>query len=97
MPQIVYEILSLLGALIRMLGLLMFGLGIGWFALEGFRKSQQNWQLQIAVFLGLVALSGIMIYTLYYNAPSALGLYGIGFGVAMFLWGIPKKKDDKQN
>jgi hypothetical protein len=52
MPDLLIQILNLLGAVLRLIGLLIFGLGMGWFALEAFRK--ENWQLQIAVFLGFV-------------------------------------------
>jgi hypothetical protein len=93
MPQIVYEILDLLGALIRLLGLLVFGLGAGWFMLEVFRKGQQAWQLQLAIFLGFC---GLAIAMAYFTTAGALGGFGIGVGVAMFVWGMPKPKKEKE-
>jgi hypothetical protein len=93
MPQIVYEILDLLGALIRLLGMTVFGLGAGWFMLEVFRKGLQAWQLQIAIFLGFC---GLAIAMAYFTTAGALGGFGIGVGVAMFVWGMPKPKKEKE-
>jgi hypothetical protein len=93
MPQIVYEILDLLGALIRLLGMTVFGLGAGWFMLEVFRKGQQAWQLQLALFLGFC---GLAIAMAYFTTAGALGGFGIGVGVAMFVWGMPKPKKEKE-
>ncbi len=90
--QIVIDILS---ALLRLLGMLVFGLAAGWLVLEFLRKAQQTWELQIAIFLGFVGLAIAMARFL---APAALGGFGIGFGVAIFLWGLqraPKDKDDQ--
>jgi len=94
MPQIVYEILDLLGALIRLLGMAVFGLGAGWFVLEVFRKGQQAWQLQLALFLGFC---GLAIALAYFTTAGALGGFGIGVGAAMFVWGMqkPKKKEEE--
>jgi len=95
MPQIVYEILDLLGALIRLLGMTVFGLGAGWFMLEVFRKGQQAWQLQLAIFLGFC---GLAIAMAYFTTAGALGGFGIGVGVAMFVWGMrkPKKEEEEE-
>jgi len=93
-PRILFDILFLLGWLIRILGLLVFGVGFGWFVVEVFRKGQQNWQLQIATFLGFVGLTIAMSYFLG-DAPASLGAFGIGAGAALLFWGIPKKSAKK--
>ena len=91
MPKIVYEIISLLVAIIRFLGLGVFGVGIGWLVLDLLKK--EAWQLQIAVFLGLISLVIAMaMYT-----PGGLAGFAIGFGVAIFAWGLPKKKKDEKS
>jgi hypothetical protein len=84
-------VVDLLGALLRMIGMALLGLGASWLTLEFFRKAQQEWQLQIALFLGFV---GLLIAMAIYLAPAALGGFGIGVGVAMFLWGMPKKQPE---
>jgi hypothetical protein len=93
MPTIVYDILALLGSLIRLLGMAVFGLGAGWFVLEVFHKGQQVWQLQLALFLGFC---GLAIALAYFTTAGALGAFGIGVGVAMFIWGMPKPKKKEE-
>jgi len=86
--------LDIIGALIRLIGMVLLGLGVGWLILEFLRKADQVWQLQIALFLGFV---GLAIGMAHFLAPGALGGFGIGVGVAIFLWGLPKKeKTDEQ-
>jgi hypothetical protein len=81
-------VLDILGAIIRLIGLAAFGVAAGWLTLEFFRKAQQAWQLQGAIFLGFVGLGIAMACFL---SPAALGAFGIGIGVAIFIWGLPKK------
>jgi len=88
MPPIVYEIIDLLGSIFRLIGMAVLGLGIGWLSLDLLRRAQA-WQLQIAVFLGLV---GLVIAMTFFLAWGALGAFSIGVGVAIFLWGMPKKQ-----
>ncbi|MBN2388756.1 MAG: hypothetical protein JXB85_17195 [Anaerolineales bacterium] len=96
MDPIIYEIIDLFGALLRMLGLAAIGVAAGWLTLEFLRKGQQAWQLQIAVYLGIIGLVVALAYFLPY-APSALGLFGIGLVVAVLVWGMKKpKKDDEE-
>ncbi len=94
-PDWLQIVLDLLGALIRLVGLVLLGLGSGWLVLEFLRKAEQAWQLQIALFLGFVGLAIAMAVFL---APAALGGFGIGVGVAVFLWGLPKaaKKEEEK-
>lgn len=75
-------------ALVKLAGTLLFGLGIGWLALDIFRKDQHPWQLQVAFFLGIIAL--LVAFLLY----SHLGLGGfcIGAGAAIVKWGFPKSE-----
>ncbi len=93
MPPIMYDIFDLLATLFRLLGLLVLGLGAGWFALEVFRKGQQAWQLQIAIFLGF---AGLTIAMAYFLAPGALGAFAIGAGAAMLVWGMKKPKKEEE-
>ncbi|MFH1739135.1 MAG: hypothetical protein ABIH23_09010 [bacterium] len=94
MPTIVYDILDLFGYLFRLLGMLVFGLGTGWFVLEMFHKGQHAWQLQIALFLGF---AGLAVAAMYFLTPGGLGAFAIGAGAAMLVWGVKKpKKEEKE-
>ncbi len=90
MPNIVYQIVDLIASLIRFIGMTAFGLGIGWVVLDLLKKTQA-WQVQIAVFLGLIGLVIAMASFL----PGALGGFAIGVAVAIFTWGLPKKKKNE--
>jgi len=88
MPDIVYEIIDLIASLIRFIGMGILGLAIGWLALDLLKKAA-DWRLQIAVFLGLV---GLVIALVIYLPWGATGLFAIGAGAAILLWGMPKEK-----
>lgn len=90
MPNVLFDILDLAGAILRLIGLLVFGLGLGWFALDAYRK--ENWQLQIAVFLGFVlAAVGFAEFL----SAGAMGMFSLGAGGALLMWGM--SKDKKKN
>jgi hypothetical protein len=93
MPPIVLEIIDILAALLRLLGAAVLGVGIAYLAVDLLRKSE-GWPLKAVGFLGL---AGVVIAMAVFLAPGALGAFGIGVGVAVFLWGMPKnkKKDDE--
>jgi len=90
MPDIVYEIIDVLASILRLVGMAAFGVGIGYLAVDLLRKSQA-WPLQMAVFLGL---AGLMIAMVVFLSWGALGAFGIGVAVAIFVWGMPKKKKE---
>ncbi|MBM3152302.1 MAG: hypothetical protein FJZ96_08915 [Chloroflexi bacterium] len=93
MPEWLYEVIDLIASLIRLVGMAVFGLGIGWLALDLLRKAQA-WQLQIAVYLGFV---GLAIAMAYYLPWGALGMFTIGAGLAILMWGMPKKKKEEKD
>ena len=88
-PEWLQITISLLGGLLRFVGMLLLGLGAGWLTLEFMRKTQQAWQLQIALFLGFV---GLLVAMVRFSTPASIGGFGIGVGVAMFIWGMPRAK-----
>ena len=92
MPQIVFDIINLIAALIRLLGMAAVGVAIGYLAVDMLHKSQ-TWPMQVAFFLGL---AGLVIAMVVFLAPGALGGFGLGFGAAIFIWGMPRKKKEEQ-
>ena len=90
-PQVIYEIINMIASLIRLLGMGVFGLAIGWLAVDLLHKAQ-TWPLQAVIFLGL---AGLTIALVVFLAGGALGAFVIGVAVAIFLWGMPKKKKNE--
>jgi len=91
MPNLVYEIFNLLAAILRVLGMAVLGLGLGWLVLDLLRKSEV-WQLTGAIFLGLI---GLIIAMLVFIGWGAHGAFVLGIGIAIFLWGMPKKPKEE--
>ncbi len=92
MPSILYQIIDLLAATLRLIGLAVLGLGVGWLAIDLLHKTEA-WQVQMSVFLGVL---GLVIALTVFMAPGAMGIFCIGLGVAFFLWGMPKKKKEEE-
>jgi membrane protein DedA with SNARE-associated domain len=92
MPQIVFDIINLIAALIRLLGVAALGVAVGYVAVDMLHKAQ-TWPLQAAFFLGL---AGLVIAMVVFLAPGALGGFGLGFAAAIFIWGMPRKKKEEQ-
>jgi len=92
MPQIVIDIITLIGSIIRLLGTAALGAAIGYLAVDLFHKAE-TWPLQAALFLGL---AGLVIAMVVFLSSAALGGFGLGFGVAIFIWGMPKKQKDEE-
>lgn len=91
MPPIVLDIMDILGSGLRLIGMAAFGAAFGWLALDLLRKAK-IWQMQAIIFLGLAGLTIAMAVFLGWGA---LGAYGIGLAVAIFVWGMPKKKAEE--
>jgi hypothetical protein len=92
MPPIVYDILNLIASLIRLLGVAALGVGLGYLAVDLLHKAE-GWPMLAVGFLGL---AGLVIAMVVFLAPGALGAFGIGLGVAIFIWGMPKKKKEEE-
>ena len=92
MPPIVFDIISLIASLLRLLGVAALGVGFGYLAVDLFHKAQE-WLMQAVLYLGL---AGLLIAMVVFLAPGALGAFGLGFGAAIFLWGMPRKKKEEE-
>lgn len=92
MPPIVNQIVILFSQLLRFLGLAVLGLGIGWLVLDLLKKILV-WQGQVAIFLGL---AGLIIAMTVFTGWGALGAFALGVGVAILMWGLPKKEKKEE-
>ena len=87
MPTLVNEILGLLGFIIRLLGFLVFGYGVGRFVFDNYMKAE--WQVKIALVLGFFGLA--VAFTDFASAGSA-GALALGGGIAFLMTGMSKKE-----
>ncbi len=92
MPTLMTDIIILLGQLLRLLGMAVLGLGIGWMALDLLKKIEA-WQGQVAIFLGV---AGLIIGLTVFTGSGALGAFAAGVGVAILMWGMPKKEKKEE-
>ncbi len=91
MPPLVNEIFGFLGFIIRFLGFLVFGFGVGRFVFDNFKKAE--WQVKIALVLGFFGLA--IAFTDFASAGSA-GAFALGSGIAFLMAGMPKKEDKEE-
>jgi hypothetical protein len=89
MPTIVNDIFELLGHLLSAVGFGAFGFGAVRFMLDSYRKA--NWQLQIAMVLGLF---GLFIGLTDFASPGSAGAFALGAGLAFLMANMVKKEDD---
>jgi NhaP-type Na+/H+ or K+/H+ antiporter len=90
--EILNLLLILLSQFFRFVGLAVLGLGIGWLALDLLKKIQA-WQGQTAIFLGL---AGLVIAMVVFTGWGAMGAFALGIGVAILMWGMPKKQKKEE-
>ena len=81
------DLVSFLGVLLRLAGLVVFGVAAGWFTLFTFRQPEGKWQLQAAAYLGFVTLSALIFGLV---SPGGAGAYALGAGVTLLYLGNQK-------
>ncbi len=85
-----YEILSIIGIFIQVMGLLLFGVTAGWFTLYVIGQPEKNWQMQSIVFSVFLVFISLMVK---YLTPGARGAFLIGAASAMIYWGLIKTRE----
>jgi len=82
-----YQIIEILGLFVQILGLILFGITMGWFTLHIINQSEKSWQLQSIVYSVFLVFVGLMVR---YLNPGALGALLVGSSGAMIYWGLIK-------
>jgi hypothetical protein len=90
------DVFDIIGYVIRFLGALVFGLGIGWLTIRVVKQEMLAWQQAVAMYLGLLAAFVLLGH--WVEGGATLGAFGLGAGAGLLLWGLiqpkPKEKDE---
>jgi hypothetical protein len=90
----VYDQLAyLVGTLIRPLGAAVFGAVIGWLVTTTFQDAVKEWQLKIAMFLGLL---GTFIAMFVYAGPGTTAFFSLGAGVTVAVLAMRSNQASKK-
>jgi hypothetical protein len=87
----VSEILSIIGFVIRAIGFIVLGFGVGRFTMDAYKKA--IWQVQIALAVGFF---GLLVGLTNYSSAGSMGMFALGAGVAILLSGMAKKEEDTE-
>ena len=87
-----YQTIEILGLFVQILGLILFGVTVGWFTLHVINQPDKNWQLQSIVYSVFLVFIGLMVR---YLNPGALGALLVGLSGAMIYWGLLKDRVKK--
>lgn len=82
----IWTILQLLGVIVRALGALVFGIGVGWFTLQASEWNKGHWQFAVAAYLGLLGTFALIGHWI--SGAGTLGGFGLGAGLALLIWGM---------
>ena len=90
-----YDVVGIVGILVQILGLLLFGITTGWFTLYVINQPEKNWQLLGIVYSVFLVFSAFMVK---YLTPGAFGTFLAGAAGALIYWGLIKtrKKPEKK-
>ncbi len=87
-------LLYIFASLIRPIGGLVLGIATGWITATTFLDAGKEWQLKIAIFLGLM---GAFVTLNIYSGAGTVGLFALGVGASIIALGLrsmqPKKKE----
>lgn len=87
--DVITQLLSIFGVLIRFIGVIVFGLALGWLTLAAFKK-ETTWHYQAVL---LVVFFGFFAAVFWHSNPGMLGGLTLGTGAAVWIWGIRKPSE----
>lgn len=77
--------------MIRALGFIVLGFGVGRFTMDAYKKAV--WQVQIALAVGFF---GLLVGLTNYASAGSMGMFALGAGIAILLSGMAKKEEDTE-
>jgi len=86
-------LLYLFGTVIRPIGGLVLGVVIGWITASTFLDAEREWQLKIAIFLGLL---GAFVTLHIYSGSGTTGFFALGAGIAAIIIGVRQIQSAKK-
>jgi hypothetical protein len=86
------EVLSTIGFVIRALGFIVLGFGVGRFTMDAYKKAV--WQVQIALAVGFF---GLLVGFTKYASAGSMGMFAFGAGVAILLSSMAKKEEESED
>jgi hypothetical protein len=86
------EVLSVIGYVIRALGFIVLGFGVGRFTMDAYKKAA--WQVQVALAIGFF---GLLVGLTNYSSAGSMGMFALGAGIAIILSGMAKKEEDPED
>jgi hypothetical protein len=86
-------LLELFGSILRPIGGLLFGAVIGWITANTFLGEDKDWQVKIAVILGVL---GTFIALHLYSGSGTTALFGMGIGIAGIIYLIRQMQPAKK-
>jgi hypothetical protein len=90
--DIYFTVINILGSLLGIIGLAVFGVAAAWLLLAAFQR-QEAWQYQLGVWLGFFGFMGILAWQL---TPGLLGAFAAGCGIGILIWGMRKPKEEQE-
>ena len=85
------QVLSIIGFVIRALGFIVLGFGVGRFTMDAYQKAV--WQVQIALAVGFF---GLLVGFTNYASAGSMGMFAFGAGAAILLSGMAKKEEKEE-
>jgi F0F1-type ATP synthase assembly protein I len=86
---VISQVMTIIGVLIRFVGVIIFGLAIGWLTLTAFKR-ETPWYYQAVL---LVVFFGFFASIFWKSDPGLLGGLTLGTGLALLIWGMRKPID----
>ncbi len=76
---------TIIGTLVQGIGMLVFGVGVGWLATYAFKHTSNLWPLAAIVFFSLVGAATLFVH---WGTPGTVGAFALGAGGGTLFFGL---------